>query len=900
MNILDNFSTEELKNLDNKGGTKSTTKSVKKRGGPKRNFLPFEEARAFVHKLGLKNHKEWKEYAKTDRPLFIPSDPQASYKGKGWTNYGDWLGNSNYRRRSRSELILSFEEARKFARSLKLIDSTEWLNWTKSGNRPLNIPSEPRIAYKNEWQGWADWLGPSYKDSRKCNQRPFKEAREFARSLGLKSLREWNKYCKSGNKPNDIPHDCRIVYEKTGEWTNWGDFLGTNNVSNPKIGLDNVEAILPVLYSLRANFDKMSEATKINIIKQAGNQSLLTSLKASRPNLAKITDLKLGTDDKALNAAIKILENSQARLKSHLKIKSSDLEESSLVKAKQANLVRVKQAMTARSWGELIEIYGCRETLATPVLPKKKDINNVLKVDLKTLLGADYSIDSEIVQAIVLGAVYKLLDLVLANESVLDDIPQFVEDNEFSHQVVSGFWSIYNEAINLEIPNHNWKHSFNLMQRVIGVRLLKEKRLANFSGTGSGKTASALLSSLLIAEELEENITTVIVTENNTLEGWRQTINEIVPNAKVIVNSYNICIHSQHMTYLLYNYEKFQNGDAESYIQEILRLEPQFMIVDEIHKMKGGNKEESKRRRAINRILHSSIFQDNDRYVLGMTATPLKNRISEFKSVIESITGKRHKELDLENTIENACLAHSKIPLYAVRCKGKLAVPFTTHTIKINGKRIATQLSELPTNHPYNFSEALLPLKLRGLRKILRPGTVIYTHFVDNIVDKLIKEVEKAGLTVGVYTGQVEEDIRLSDLEQFKAGKIDVLIGSSAIGTGVDGLQKVADNLIFITPPYTHAEYEQVRGRVVRQGSNASHVDIYHLQVEIEDREEDFYWSWDSSMYDLIKYKRDLSDAVLDGVVSLKDDATAEQLTKQSKKSLEQWIERIQSKSLSA
>ena len=556
--------------------------------------------------------------------------------------------------------------------------------------------------------------------------------------------------------------------------------------------------------------------------------------------------------------------------------------------------------MTARSWGELIEIYGCRETLTTSILPKKKDINNVLKVDLKTLLGADYSIDSEIVQAIILGAVYELLDLVLANESMLDDIPQSVEDNEFSHQVVTGFWSIYNEAINLEIPNHNWEHSFNLMQRVIGVRLLKEKRLANFSGTGSGKTASALLSSLLIAEELDENITTVIVTENNTLEGWRQTINEIVPNAKVIVNSYNICIHPKHMTYLLYNYEKFQNGDAESYIKEILRLEPQFMIVDEIHKMKGGNKEESKRRRAINRILHSHIFQDNDRYVLGMTATPLKNRISEFKSVIESITGKKHKELDLESTIENACLAHTKVPLNAVRCKGKLAVPFTTHAIKINGKSIATQLSELPTSHPYNFSEALLPLKLRGLRQILRTGTVIYTHFVDNIVHKLIKEVEKADLTVGVYTGQVEEDIRLSALEQFKAGKIDVLIGSSAIGTGVDGLQKVADNLIFITPPYTHAEYEQVRGRVVRQGSNASHVDIYHLQVEIEDQEEGFYWSWDSSMYDLIKYKRDLSDAVLDGVVSLKDDATAEQLTKQSKKSLEQWIERIQSKSLSA
>ena len=756
MNILENFSTEELKHLDNKGGTKSTTKSTKKRRVRGRNFLPYEEARAFVNKLGLKNAKEWREYSKTNRPSFIPSKPETKYKGKGWIDFADWLGNPNYRGRPSSKSFLSFEEARKVARSLKLTDSTEWSNWTQSGNRPLNIPTVPEKAYKNEWQGWADWLGPSYKDTGKGRNRyfrPFAEAREFARNLGLKNTKEWNEYCKSGNKPNDIPSSCNDIYGKTGEWTSWGDFLGTNNLSSPQIALDNVKAILPVLFSLRSKFNKMSEATKINIIKQGGNQSLLNSLKTRRPDLAKITDLKLGTDDKTLNAAIKILEDNKAKLESLLNISSSDLEESSFVKAKQESLARAKQAITARSWGELLEIYGEGETFNTPIIPKIKDINNILNVDLKTLLGADYSIDSEIVQSIILGAVYNLLDMVLANETVLNDIPQSVEDNEYSHQVVTGFWSIYNEAINLEIPNHNWEHSFNLMQRVIGVRLLKEKRLANFSGTGSGKTASALLSSLLIAEELDENITTVIVTENNTLEGWRQTINEIVPNANVIVNSYNNRIHHKDMNYLLYNYEKFQNGDAESYIQEILRLEPQFMIVDEIHKMKGGNKEESKRRRAINSILHSPIFKNDDKYVLGMTATPLKNRISEFKSVIESITGKRHQELDLENTIENACLAHSKVPLNAVRCKGKLAVPFTTHTIKINGKRIATQLSELPTNHPYNFSEALLPLKLRRLRKILRTGTVIYTHYVDNIVHKLIKEVEKAGLTVGVYTG---------------------------------------------------------------------------------------------------------------------------------------------------
>ena len=40
---------------------------------------------------------------------------------------------------------------------------------------------------------------------KKKNHRPFKEAREFVRSLKLKNLMDWKNYVKSGKKPDDIP-----------------------------------------------------------------------------------------------------------------------------------------------------------------------------------------------------------------------------------------------------------------------------------------------------------------------------------------------------------------------------------------------------------------------------------------------------------------------------------------------------------------------------------------------------------------------------------------------------------------------------------------------------------------------------------------------------------------------
>ena len=42
--------------------------------------------------------------------------------------------------------------------------------------------------------------------------RSFKEARAFVHTLGIKSIKEWEEYCKSGDKPDDIPSRPDVVY----------------------------------------------------------------------------------------------------------------------------------------------------------------------------------------------------------------------------------------------------------------------------------------------------------------------------------------------------------------------------------------------------------------------------------------------------------------------------------------------------------------------------------------------------------------------------------------------------------------------------------------------------------------------------------------------------------------
>jgi hypothetical protein len=171
--------------------------------GPKdKVFHSFTEAREFARSLGLKNYDEWREYVKSgDKPADIPNRPDSTYKNEGWTSLGDWLGTG------RTRDFRSFTEAKEFVRSLGLKNANEWEKYCKSGNKPADIPNRPDSTYKNEgWTTWVNWLGNEW--------RSFTEAREFARSLGLKNNDEWKEYCKSGNKPDDIPADPRNVYNK--------------------------------------------------------------------------------------------------------------------------------------------------------------------------------------------------------------------------------------------------------------------------------------------------------------------------------------------------------------------------------------------------------------------------------------------------------------------------------------------------------------------------------------------------------------------------------------------------------------------------------------------------------------------------------------------------------------
>jgi hypothetical protein len=154
------------------------------------------------------------------------------------------------------------------------------------------------------------------------------------------------------------------------------------------------------------------------------------------------------------------------------------------------------------------------------------------------------------------------------------------------------------------------------------------------------------------------------------------------------------------------------------------------------------------------------------------------------------------------------------------------------------------------------LTEARLPV----IREQVKPKTLIYSHYVESINRRLREVLVADGWRVGFY---MDDD--KTGLDGFLHGDLDVLIASSAIGTGVDGLQHVCNRLIVNVLPWTAAEFEQLKGRIYRRGQVRDTVTVILPLTFAEVGGE--RWSWCRAKMDRLAFKRSIADAAVDGVV---------------------------------
>ena len=198
----------------------------------------FADARDWVRGEKILSVSEWRQMISFGKkPYDIPSNPDLTYKHEGWIDWADWLGTTN--KATRLAVYLPYLEARSYVRKLGLKNRSEWgeycKNLLKGKVKPESIPSYPERTYaESGWNGMGDWLGTGNVANFNKKFRPFADAKRFVKKLGLRSGKDWGRYCKGLTKlsplPKDIPACPAQVYKDSG-WAGMGDWLGTGLIS---------------------------------------------------------------------------------------------------------------------------------------------------------------------------------------------------------------------------------------------------------------------------------------------------------------------------------------------------------------------------------------------------------------------------------------------------------------------------------------------------------------------------------------------------------------------------------------------------------------------------------------------------------------------------------------------
>lgn len=654
----------------------------------------------------------------------------------------------------------------------------------------------------------------------------------------------------------------------------------------PTCGLGwNTERIISFITDIRNEDVLEMDPVELNMLITQGKlpkefEELVFTLEGTKENSLKTLKEKLGIEDDE-----EISEERSAQL-------AEDLEKLNPEYSDEMN--DAIDAMAPPEFDDLEEIEIERE--------KRRGLPNISNDDIlvldKELVN---SCDDEAVEFFIKYKLRKVWNEVINEKRNPDDIKK-LKGGKNSSRLRDLFNEEYKTVINYKPPkgyNFNKKGVVlppNLMQKLTVNRIKEFKRYGNWSGTGAGKT----LSFIIAAREVDARLT-VVICLNSTVNQLKEEITGVYPDSLVFDymkagqvfdrNKYN---------FLLLNYEKFQQGYSEEMFQDLNNNNlVDFIVIDEVHNAKQRSKEESIRRGVMMRFIGRSSEMNSNFHLLGMSATPVINNLIEAKSLLKLVTGKQYKDLGTRGTINNALKIFNQLLINGVRNIPKYDIVLNeltgknTELLNIDGSDSLEELKSNGNKDYLGLEKILLESKLDVIDSFLKPKTIVYTYFTDNdrIPKRIGKYIKKKGYSYDLYIGEYDTDEREKSLKRFIKGDTDILIASRTIGTGVDGLQDVCNRMIILTLPWTDSEYTQLKGRIYRQGSEFGDVDIIIPQVHVQ-LDNNTNWSWDRQRLQLIRDKRTLADAAVDGIIPSKNLPTREKLCQDSLKALRDWKKR--------
>ncbi len=543
-------------------------------------------------------------------------------------------------------------------------------------------------------------------------------------------------------------------------------------------------------------------------------------------------------------------------------------------------------------------------------LPSLDPIKSLKALDKAANVIENCGTDVDHIEFLKAKATAKLWDACFADEASL--IHQLnsgqLDKDTYSQEVRDSFLEEFNGAKEIQIPSdyqfrdlRGRRRDPKLMQRLVAYRLLRDKRLLNLSGTGTGKTLSAIFAAQVCSCKR-----IFITCPNGVISSWQRTFSSAFPNAVVHERPEQWILPEldERTHVVIVNHERFQDRFADNLLRFCIDYQSDLIVIDEIHQAKKRKSDtSSQRRKLLNEFIRITSNINPNVHVLGLSATPVINNLYEGRSLIELITQEQINDVT-EDVDLNSCMnLYQHFIVNGIRMNpGQL--PRTKTVLKdIDATPLLPEIILATRKGKYHEVEKLLVKpKIDSLNECLERNkkTVIFITLIQNTLVPICDFLQRNRFSYSVYTGGEKEakEAGFNDsLDEFINGNTEVLVASiQCAGTGVDGLQSVCNRAIFFQLPWTSTEYEQAVGRLDRDGTEFESVDVFLpiTNIHLPNGEQ---WSWCQSKLDRIRSKKDIAKAAVDGEMP---DAASMITPQEASKYWLKWLKRLEEKSQSS
>ena len=341
--------------------------------------------------------------------------------------------------------------------------------------------------------------------------------------------------------------------------------------------------------------------------------------------------------------------------------------------------------------------------------------------------------------------------------------------------------------------------------------------------TGGGKTVFAIHCLTKYLEENKDHSIFIVVPSIALLDQWYEGLQKDFNENEIALNG-----GGEHLEKL--SRINISTIDSVKNIIEQFNASKTLLIVDECHKI-GTEK-------------RGEVLTNNWHATLGLSATPERDYDDNFYIIIRKILGDIIFDYDYIDAREDEVIVNFKL-LYAYAAMTPDEEEKYKKFTKSIQRRAATIGGNDMNDYPLKMlifnrarmvknSKNRIPFGIELLQKHKRDSWIVFTENKKQ-AKEFNKIINSKGYKSAIYNTDLDNAEREENLNNFKKGKLNVLVSCTALDEGFD--MPEADGAMILSASSSKRQRIQRMGRVLRitaNKQNALIVTVYSSKTEFE------------------------------------------------------------------